>query len=185
MCPKCLRWWLSKYGAVDILRCPNYILPIEWLRDGTIEGDVETGQMVFALEYEGGWRYSTLISGDDPPVRIAGDFSDDKWLPVEDRLSVFLAKATLLDSIHHAPYGAMGRVSKSDLDRLLAKMPRLPLREWRYWEAKAFCGRDGAYAIVSGESGDATWDIDIGAMSEEPLQFLHEFEDVDWYRPRF
>jgi hypothetical protein len=175
--PYPLRWWYQLAGRREsMLSGQNKLLgPDELELD-------QDGRLLFYVENQGVYLWSTLPEGNDPPVWGILNEGDNQWIEEGMPLSEFLIGACLFEAIMQAPFGASAACAdKSTLDKIIAELRPLSLVPWRWpWYPSKFFGRDGAFMFVApnddnfGNKGFSIW---IGAKTEQPLTFLKPIVD--------
>ncbi len=140
------------------------------------EGD----RLLFYLENQGVYSWSTLVSGDDPPVFGRYERSDP-WEAEGITLSEHLILACLFEAIScHSPYGAaaacLDRKTLSEIERVITPVAINP---WRWLGPTQFYARNGAF-MYSMANGTGLYSVSIGAKTELPLQFLKPYLGDSW-----
>lgn len=135
--------------------------------------DREDGRVVFLVENQGVYRWSTAPGGDDPPV-WRQEPPATAWIEEPEPLSGFLIQAMLFEAVTGAPFGASGtQVSAPTRAAILERASPLPLKAWN-WGSGRFYTRDGALVM--------TMEEDVWLAARTPLA-LSSFEDLvgeDW-----
>ncbi len=172
-----LRWWYQLTGRNDsIMSGQNKLLGPE-----EVELDQE-GRLLFYVENQGVYLWSTTFDGDDPAVWGRFNESGFPWKKEEMLLSEFLIGACLFQAIMQAPFGASAACAEqSTLNEISAELTSLSLAPWR-WPSypSRFFARNGALMFVSpndDNQGNKAFSIWIGAKSEQPLAFLKPIVD--------
>lgn len=178
--PVPLRWCYERYGLCqEILSGQNRLLGPGQLQPA------EEGRVLFYVENQGVYLWSTEAAGDDPPVW--GRFNEEgtPWVEEEVSLSEFLIQVCLTEAIFSAPYGASAAwTGQSTLDRIAAVVPPVPLGAWQ-WPTypTRFYARNEVFMLagpngeIEGEQGYSVW---VAAISRHPLTFLKEIVDQRW-----
>ena len=149
---------------------------------------VESDRLLFYTENQGVFDWSTLPSGEDPPVfgRYSGE---DGWQAEGMSLSEHLILACLSEAIAGARYGALAAwVDDKAVAEIAEAVPPIAIGPWR-WVDSRFHAEGGVFMIVcpngakQGQPGSSLW---IGAKSEQPLQFLKPYlDDGHWEHVAF
>lgn len=172
-----LRWWYQLAGRNErILSGQNKLLePAELTLDNE-------GRLLFYVENQGVYLWSTTLESDDPPVWGKFNESDKPWTEEGMSLSEFLIGACLFEAIMQAPFGASAAwAEETTLNKISVELPPLPLVPWR-WPSypSRFFARNGAFMFASpndDNQGNKAFSIWIGAKSERPLAFLKAIVD--------
>lgn len=167
-----LRWWYQLAGRNEsILSGENKLLePAELKLD-------KEGRLLFYVENQGVYLWSTTPDVDDPPVWGKFNESNKPWTEEGMSLSEFLLGACLFEAIMQAPFGASAAwVEEATLNEISIELPPLPLVPWR-WPSypTRFFARNGAFMFASPNDdnrGNKAFSIWIGAKTECPLAFL-------------
>jgi hypothetical protein len=166
--PMPLRWWFQVAGRrSSVLSHQNHLLRPDrsgWESLQLVEG----GKLLFYTENQGVYLWSTAPEGDDPPVW--GRFNENgvPWTEEGMTLSEFLVGICLFEAIMQAPFGAAAAWAEQQaLDKIVAKLPPLPLVPWR-WPSfpSRFFGSSGAFMFAcpnDDNRGNAAFSIWVGA----------------------
>lgn len=182
--PMPLRWWYRWAGKrSEILGRQNRLLvPRDFERRYNMLR-INNGRLCFYDENQGVYQWATERTGEDPPVfgRYEGK---GRWANERTTLSEHLIIACLFEAVTcHAPYGASVTWLEEDTVAAIAeRISPLAIGPWR-WVATSFFARDGAFMYVApnGEvNGKRGYSVDIGAKTEQPLQFLKPFLNDRW-----
>ncbi len=172
------RWFRLAGRRQELMSGQNFLIEPDKLK---IDQD---GRLVFYVENQGVYLWSTTSQGDDPLVE--GRFNDtNTWEEEGMPLSEFLIGAFLFQAIMQAPFGAaLGWAEPKTLDRLAKTIPPLPLVPWR-WPSypSRFYARKGAFMFAAANNdnqGNKAFSIWIGAKTGEPLAILKEIVDDTW-----
>jgi hypothetical protein len=167
-----LRWWYQLAGRHEsILSGQNKLLEPDELK---LDQD---GRLLFYVENQGVYLWSTTLHGDDPPV--FGKFNEAAipWTQEGMALSEFLIGACLFQAIMQAPFGASAAWAEdATLSQISADLAPLPLAPWRWPSSPSrFFARNGAFMFASpndDNQGNKAFSLRIGAKTERPLAFL-------------
>ncbi|MZD09702.1 hypothetical protein GTW43_32165 [Streptomyces sp. SID5785] len=153
------------------------------------ELEIEDGKLVFWVENQGCWTWSTNINGDDPIVFDRQPGSDhEPWAPTGETLSEFLLHATVFEAIVGAPCQMyVENITEEVLSRIASEVSPLPLPHWRWPSAdvRILVGT-GLLAQVSDSmtSGPSDtirrFDVTIAAPSSDALESLSNLAGVPW-----
>jgi hypothetical protein len=174
--PVPLRWWFRLGGRSGVLSYQNKFLLPERLRL------TDDGKLIFYVENQGVYLWSTAPEGDDP--RVWGRFNENgvPWTDEGMPLSEFLIGVALFEAIIQAPFGASAAwIEQEQLDRLSTELPELPLISWR-WPGypSRFYGCKGAFmfsAPNNDSQGNKAFSVWIGSKTPGPVKFLKGFVD--------
>jgi hypothetical protein len=183
--PMVLRDWYRWAGKrPEIMGGQNYLLAPRNNEKGHGGLRIKDGRLVFYVENQCVYQWSTMDEGEDPPV--FGRYEDsDPWLPEGTTVSEHLILACLFDAILCVcKYGASNAwLEEEKVNEIAEHIPPLALGTWGWMGPTRFYGRHGAFmcAASNGESngrkGMCIW---IGAKTEQPLQFLKPYLGKDW-----
>jgi hypothetical protein len=184
--PMPLRWWYRWAGKRDeIMRGQNFLFKPVDEHHKYWQLAVEGGYLLFYIENQGVYEWSTLPHGDDPPV-FGRYESTDPWEQEDVTLSEHLILVCLFEALMcHAKYGAHASwLEEEKLSELARTIPPVAIAPWRWTDGgtRFFAGR-GAFmcAAPNGElNGTKGYSVYIGAKTEHPLQFLKPFIDDGW-----
>jgi hypothetical protein len=175
--PQILRWWYEWAGnRPDIMSGQNiFVKPSEL--------QFHQGRVVFHVENQGVYLWSTLPGGEDPPV--FGRYSDEQqWIPEGIQLSEHLINTCLFEGLLcHAPYSAsVSHVSDEKLQELIKVIPPIPIKGWRWSGGSGFYTMRGVFMHVanfeaSDGIGHSVW---VGAKEREALEIVKPFIDETW-----
>jgi hypothetical protein len=178
--PVPLRRWFELAGRrTEILSWQNQLLGPDELKP------VDDGRLLFYVENEGVYLWSTDPAGNDPPVWGRFNEPGEPWTPEGMTLSEFLIGVCLFEAIIQAPYGATAAWADQEvLKKLTAVLHPLSLVPWR-WPAypSQFYGRNGAFAFVCPNDdcqGQEALSIWVGAKTDQPIAFLRTIVDDRW-----
>jgi len=182
--PLPLRWWYRWAGKrTEIMSRQNFLfVPRDYQHKYRILA-VRKGRLHFYVEDQGVYEWSTLPSGDDPPV--FGRYEcRGRWAQEKITLSEHLILMCLFEAVMaHANYGAsVAWLDEDKFGEIVRLIPPFAIRPWRWLGTKFFVGR-GAFmcAAVNGEAdGRKLYSVWIGAKTEQPLQFLKTHVDDKW-----
>lgn len=184
--PEPLRWWYKWAGnRASIMSGQNFLLNPDELK---YRNEAENQKLVFYVENQGVYQWSTLIEGKDPPVY--GRFNDDEaWQAEGILLSEHLLNVCLFEAIFcHSPFGASASyVPEDTLQKLIKEIPPIAIKGWRWTGGMGFFVKNGIFMHVakyeaSGETCHSVW---IGAKSREPLAVLRPIIDDTWESVEF
>lgn len=149
--PQILRWWYEWAGKHDsIMSGENTLVSPAELK-------IDQGRVVFHVDNNGEYLWSTLAAGEDPPV--FGRYIDEQqWTPEGIQLSEHLINTCIFEAVvSHAPYKISATdISDETLQELLKLIPPLPIKGWRWSGGSSLCTMRGAFMhIASYENGDS------------------------------
>lgn len=144
---------------------------------------VANGRLLFYVENQGVYQWSTLQYGDDPPVFGRHD-GRGRWASEGIALSEHLILACLFEAVMCcAGYGAWASwLDEAQLAAVVADIPPVAIPPWRWGGRRFFAGR-GAFVCVADNPADRDkrwYSVHIGARTEQPLQFLKSLLDERW-----
>jgi hypothetical protein len=176
-----LRWWFQIAGHNDtILSGQNDLLSPGQL---TLDQD---GRLLFYVENQGVYLWSTILDGDDPPVWGKFNESSKPWTEEGMSLSEFLIGVCLFESIIKAPFGASAACAEQAIvNEISGELTPLPLAPW-HWQGypSRFYAKSGAFMFVcpnGDKHGNPAYSIWIAAKTEQPLAFLKPIvNDQTW-----
>ena len=178
--PLPLRWWFKTAGhRQGLMSGQNLLLAPDELR---LDDD---GRLLFYIENQGVYLWSTTLIGDDPPVWGRVNEGHIPWSVEGMTLSEFLIGACLFQTVIGAPFGASAACAdQCTLDRITAEIPPLPIVPWR-WPANPsrFYAKNGAFMFVSpnfDNHGNEAFSIWVSAKTRQPLSFLKQIVDKEW-----
>jgi hypothetical protein len=178
--PMSLRWWFKTAGHREsVISGQNFLQT-----PGDMKLDDE-GRLLFYVENQGVYLWSTTLEGDDPPVWGCFNETHVPWSKEGMTVSEFLMGACLFQAIMDAPFGAsMAWAEQGTLDRIAEVIHPLPLVPWRWpLYPSRFYARNGAFMFAAPNSdnqGNMAFSIWIGAKAKEPLAFLKQIVDDTW-----
>jgi hypothetical protein len=111
----------------------------------------DEGRLLFHVENQGVYLWSTSLERDDPPVLGRFNETGVPWSKVGMTLSEFLIGGCLFQAVMDAPFGAsVAWADQATLDRVAEVIRPLPLVSWR-WPAypSGFYAKEGAFMFVS------------------------------------
>ena len=175
-----LRWWFQLAGhRSSILNYQNELIEPDELKPDN------KGKILFYVENQGVYLWSTDSEGDDPPVW--GRFQEPKLHFTKEGMSLseFLIGVCLFEFMMQAPYGATASwLDQEELDRLRSTIPELPLTPWRWPDNPSrFYGRRGASMFScpnNGSDGSKAFSAWIGSTTPEPVSFLKDIVNDQW-----
>lgn len=175
--PLTLKWWYEWAGKrTTIMRGQNIFLQPDEL-------EYNQGRLVFHVENEGEYFWSTLPSGEDPPVFGRFD-GENQWVPEGIHLSEHLINTCLLEAMFcHAPYGASAAELPADrLEELVKLIPAIPIKGWRWSGGTGFHSRNGAFMLVATDdsSGEIVHSVWVAAKEREALHVVQPLIDDHW-----
>jgi len=172
-----LRWWYRQAGHNEGIMCGQNKL----FGPDELELDQE-GRLLFYVENQGVYLWSTTMDGDDPPVW--GKFNEARipWTEEGMTLSEFLIGACIFQAVMQAPFGASAAwAEESTLNQISVELAPLPLIAWKWPNYPSrFFARNGAFMFASpndDHEGNKAFSIWIGAKTEQPLAFLKPIVD--------
>ncbi|MCE9530263.1 MAG: hypothetical protein K8T89_03880 [Planctomycetes bacterium] len=177
-----LRWWYQLAGHHEnIMSGQNKLL-------NPSELNVEEGELLFYVENQGVYLWSTNPEGEDPPVKGKFNEPDYPWIDEGMLLSEFMIGACMFEAIMRAPFAASAAwAEEATLTKICNELAPLPLAPWR-WPSypSRFFARNGAFMFAcpnDDNQGNKAFSIWIGAKTEHPLAFLQTIVDKDtWER---
>lgn len=143
------------------------------------------GRILFYVENQGVYIWSTTVEGDDPQVWGRFNEADASWTEEGMTLSEFLIGACLFQAVMAAPFGATAAwANQKTLDRIASFISQLPLVPWR-WPAfpSRFYVRNGSFMFAGPNNenqGNNAFSIFVGAKTAQPLAFLKQIVDEGW-----
>ena len=150
--------------------------------DGLI---LEEDRVIFYVENQGVYLWSTTPRGGDPPVWGKVNEDGEPWVEEEATLSGFLIQACLLEGTFAAPYRAsVAWADRATLEAVTAPLRLIPLGAWRWpmYPTRLWAG-GGAFAGASpncelkGAMGYSIW---VGARRPAPLAYLKPIVASGW-----
>ena len=188
--PLPLRWWYRWAGKrTEIMSGQNILLvPRDYEHRYRMLG-LKDGRLLFYVENQGVYQWSTLPHGDDPPVFGRWE-RKGRWAREKITLSEHLILMCLFEAVFcHANYGAsIAWLEEERLDEIVKNIPPLAIRPWRWLGLRFFVGQ-GAF-VCAGENRNPKkkyhpgekryYSVWVGAKTEYPLQFLKPFLDDKW-----
>ena len=174
--PSVLKRWYGWAGRrKEIMSGQNFLKEPQGLKL------LDDGRLLFYVENQGVYLWSTSADGTDPPVY--GRFNEEgiPWTEEGVTFSEFLIGVCLFEAIMQAPYGASAAwATKETVTKIVAVLPPLALTPWRWpSDTSRFFGHNGAFMFVA-PNGEAHYSIWVGATTEAPLQFMKEVTDESW-----
>jgi hypothetical protein len=140
-------------------------------------------RLLFYVENQGVYQWSTLQHGDDPPVfgRYEGR---GRWAKEPVTLSEHLILMCLFEAVMcHANYGAYATwLDEGRLAAVIANIAPVAIRPWRWGGTRFFAGQ-GAFVCVADNPADDIkkwYSVRIGAATEQPVQFLKPILNDCW-----
>lgn len=185
--PLPLRWWYRWAGKrSEIMSGQNFLLVPRDYQNKYRMLQVTNGRLLFYVENQGVYQWSTLQHGDDPPVfgRYEGR---GRWAKEGVTLSEHLILMCSFEAVMcHARYEASAaQLEERKLREIVGHIPPLAIGRWRWGNTTFFASR-GAFMNVAencppnGSKG--YYSVWIGAKTPEPLQFLTPLVDASWER---
>ena len=188
--PLPLRWWYRWAGKrTEIMTAQNILLvPRDYEHRHRMLA-LQNGRLIFYVENQGVYQWSTLPHGDDPPVFGRWECRG-RWAPERITLSDHLILMCLFEAIScHAKYGAsITWLAEGKLREIFKNVPPLAIRPWRWLGTRFFIGQ-GAF-VCAAESRNPKekfrhgeeryYSVSVAAKTEHPLQFLKPFLDDKW-----
>jgi hypothetical protein len=183
--PLPLRWWYRWAGKrSEILSGQNILFVPRDFQNKHNMLQVTNGRVLFYVENQGVYQWSTLQHGDDPPVfgRYEGR---GRWAKEGVTLSEHLILMCLFEAVMcHAKYEASAAwLEEGKLREIVRHIPPLAIGRWRWGKTTFFAGR-GAFMnaaeqrVADGKKG--YYSVWIGAKTPDPLQFLKPLVDKSW-----
>jgi hypothetical protein len=189
--PMPLRWWYRFAGKrPEIMSRQNILFVPRDFKNKYRMLRIVNGRLLFYVENQGVYQWSTLQHGADPPVfgRFEGR---GRWAREPMTLSEHLILMCLFEAVLcHANYGASAAWLHEDrLAAVVANISPLAIRPWRWGGLRFFVGEGvfvGAAENGAADDGDTKWySVWAAAKTEQPLQFLKELIDTSWERVAF
>jgi hypothetical protein len=141
------------------------------------------GRLLFYVENQGVYQWSTLQRGDDPPVfgRFEGR---GRWANEGITLSEHLILMCLFEAVMcYVGYGASASwLDEDQLAAVVANIPPVAIRPWRWGGTRFFAGGGAFVCVADNPAADSKkwYSVHIGAKTEQPLQFLKPLLDKRW-----
>ncbi|WP_369185834.1 hypothetical protein [Streptomyces sp. Y1] len=156
---------------------------------GPNELEIEDGKLVFWVENQGCWTWSTDISGGDPMVfdRRSGP-EPEVWIPTGESLSEFLLHATVFEAIAGAPYQMYAtNVTEESLSQIICDLHPLPLPRWRWpsEDVRILFGSDLLAQVSNSVAGGSEiaaprYDVSLASPYSGALARFSEIADIAW-----
>jgi hypothetical protein len=146
----------------------------------------EEGKVIYCVENQGVYLWSTSPEGEDPPVWGRFDEAGEQWVEEEEPLSRCLLQSIIFQAVLLAPEGAsVAWLESSELERVLRPLRALPLGNWRWpaYPTRFYAGECGVLAVSCpnrGPEGGGQVSLWIGAQDQAALAYLDEFVDRSW-----
>jgi hypothetical protein len=181
--PLPLRWWYRFAGKRSEIMSGQNILfaPRDFETRRMLQ--IVNDRLLFYVENQGVYQWSTLQHGDDPPVfgRFEGR---GRWAKEGITLSEHLILMCLFEAtMCHAHYGASKAwVQEEQFAALIANIPPVAIRPWRWCGTRFFVGQ-GVFIWVADNPADDDkkwYSVRVGAQTEQPVQFLKQLVDDKW-----
>jgi len=146
----------------------------------------EEGKVIFCVENQGVYFWSTSPEGEDPPVWGRFGEAGENWFVEEEPLSRFLLQSVIFQTVLLAGEGAsVAWLEAKQLERVLRPLRALPLGDWRWpaYPTRFYAGHRGVLAVSSPnrapDDGDqvSVW---IAAQDPAALAYLDELVDPSW-----
>ena len=140
----------------------------------------EDGRLLFYVENQGVYLWTTASQGDDPPVWGKFNEEGEPWVAEEATLSGFLIQVCMLEATFAAPYGASAAwADEETLDRVTARLRHVPLGDWRWpaYPGRFHTGRGiFVFSCPNGQRQGQpdVFSIWVGARTELPLADLKD-----------
>ncbi len=179
--PAALRWWYRWAGKrSDIMTGQNILYTP---RGEHAQPFMLDDRLLFYVENQGVYQWSTLPDGDDPPV-FGRYETDEPWEEEGVRLSEHLILACLFDAILcHARFRASAAwLDEDKFAAIVEQIPPIAIAPWR-WVGSTFFARNGAFmcaALNGTDKGTKYYSVHIGAKSPKPLRFFRALVDETW-----
>lgn len=158
-------------------------------KHGQLSVNIDDGRLNFYAENQGVYQWSTLQSGDDPPVFGRYEVTEP-WAEEKVTLSEHLILMCLFEGIMcHSTFEASAAwLDEERLAAIVRTIPPVAIGPWR-WIGLRFFARHGAFMCVAehgdirgkkAEDGKRWYSVSIGARTAHPLTFLKPFLDETW-----
>ena len=181
--PYPLSWWYRWAGRrTSIMSGQNFLFsPVDaecphWqLRPG---GD----RLVFYVENQYCYQWSTLPEGRDPPV-FGREDDNASWMTERVSLSEHLILACLLEIVMHAPaFASTCSLSEDAFEAIAGHVPALAIGPWRWCDTRFHAGSETFMIshVLGEEKGRLYHSVYIGAKHSGSLGFLEPFLDGEW-----
>src|SRR5262249_32455136 len=179
--PLPLRWWYRFAGKrTEIMSGQNILFVPRDFQNRHRMLQIVNDRLLFYVENQGVYQWSTLTEGDDPPVfgRFEGR---GRWAKERVTLSEHLILMCLFEAVMcQANYGASAAwLDEDQLAAVVAEVPPIAIRPWRWGGTRFFAGQ-GAFVCVADNPADDEkrwYSVSVGAKTEQPLQFLKPLVD--------
>ncbi|MCX5663032.1 MAG: hypothetical protein NTW19_25395 [Planctomycetota bacterium] len=185
--PQALRDWYEWAGRrPEILSGQNHLMRPGTERAYPPEPHIEDGRLVFYMENQGVYSWSTLPEGKNPPM-FGRHNENNPWEDEGCTVLDHLIHACLFDAVMcHCRYGAWSAEVQTDLmDKLVKHMAPVSIGPWKWCNGSRCYAGGGAFMWASGlgeTNGDRRLAVQIGAKTEHPLTFLKPLiKSTKWY----
>jgi hypothetical protein len=188
--PLPLRWWYRWAGKrTEVMSGQNILLvPRDYERRHLMLA-LKDRRLLFYVENQGVYQWSTLPCGGDPPVFGRWE-RKGRWAQEKITLSEHLILMCLFDAVScHAKYEAsIAWLEEEKLDDIITNIPPVPIRPWRWLGIRFYVGQGVFLCAAENRSpkekyraGERRYySVHVGAKTEHPLQFLKPFLDDKW-----
>jgi len=182
--PLPLCWWYRFAGKrTEIMSGQNILFVPRDFQNRHRMLQIVNDRLLFYVENQGVYQWSTLTEGDDPPV--FGCFEGrGRWAKERVTLSEHLILMCLFEAVMcQANYGASAAwLDEDQLAAVVAEVPPIAIRPLRWGGTRFFAGQ-GAFVCVADNPADDEkrwYSVSVGAKTEQPLQFLKPLVDEKW-----
>ena len=179
--PAALRWWYGWAGRrSEIMSGQNFLLAP---RGDQRQPFMVDDRLLFYVENQYVYQWSTLPDGDDPP--LFGRYENNhSWEREGVRISEHLILACLFEAVmRHARFRASAAwLDEDKFAAVVEHIPPLAIAPWR-WLGSRFFARNGAFmcAGINGtDRGKKYYSVRIGAKSPRLLRFLRPLLNETW-----
>jgi hypothetical protein len=182
--PLPLRWWYRFAGkGTEIMSGQNILFVPRDFQNRHRMLQIVNDRLLFYVENQGVYQWSTLTEGDDPPVFSCFE-GRGRWAKERVTLSEHLILMCLFEAVMcQANYGASAAwLDEDQLAAVVAEVPPIAIRPWRWGGTRFFAGQ-GAFVCVADNPADDEkrwYSVSVGAKTEQPLQFLKPLVDEKW-----
>jgi hypothetical protein len=177
------RWYRWAGRRRSIMSGQNFLFEPDETRYDAHKLKVRDGKLAFHMENQGCFFWSTLSTGDDPPV-FGRESESEPWRQEVPTLSEHLILTAILEAvICHAPYRACSMaLSEDKLDVIAAHAPALAIGPWLWCETHFFAG-SGVFMTASPvgeETGRRYFSVWLGARHEGELDYIRPLVGDEW-----
>jgi hypothetical protein len=179
--PAALRWWYRWAGGrPEIMTGQNILLAP---RSEHAQPFMRDDRLLFYVENQYVYQWSTLPDGDDPPV-FGRYENDEPWEREGMTVSEHLILACLFEAVMcHARFHASAAWLDEDrLNTIAQTISPLAIAPW-HWLGIKFFVRKGAFMCAADQGtfeGKKWYSVNVAAKTEHPLRFLKPLLDESW-----